>query len=447
MTQVKMAVAIALLQVLLATAGTATPSACADEGGCAAGMDDTDVQALFMKSSHQQRRIHLHDAMQGQRSDDMVVTAPPEVTKPPAFAEELPVEAPLPYPNPLNSNFTNGYIGQDCTEEKWPFFTNVPGTWKGDQGQSFIALPQADATKGFIVQVNMYEETTTFEKVGPVLNRGYLDGVQVSPTNQSDQVFMGVMFHQSVTDLDLKAGIHEENGFFLHQSCRPINAALQDPWQVTRFSAIPHGSQPMGFGNLTVVETPTKNYYVQMLLRLKQSAVFSVQPWVPGCGPREQQLQSPGNNTGPLSEAVAGLGTCCIGGAGYMKGVDVCPDTGCPEPIDMLINAAKDLNVVKYIQIEGDSTETTLPQFPTGGWLPGIRGGGVQNTAFVNVNAMAEPKSFQSMVWLLTVKNASGSTYEVIQYIETVDLKFLAKAPGCPDQLWPHVDANTLTKV
>jgi len=46
----------------------------------------------------------------------------------------------------------------------------------------------------------------------------------------------------------------------------------------------------MGFGNLTVIETPSKSYYVQMLLRLKKSAIFSVQAWVPGCGPREQQL-------------------------------------------------------------------------------------------------------------------------------------------------------------
>merc|ERR1740121_511090 len=64
--------------------------------------------------------------------------------------------------------------------------------------------------------------------------------------------------------------------------------------------------------------------------------------------------------------------------------------------------------------------------------------------AFVNINAMAESRSFRNMVWYLTVKAADGTHYPLIQYIETVDLKFLRKGAGCPDQLWPHVDANTL---
>lgn len=383
-----------------------------------------------------------------QRSDDMVVVPPPAAGSPDPFETHLPIPEPLPAPSPLGNPLIDGYVAQNCTEETWPFFVNVTGTWIGDQGQNFIALPQANARpagKDFLVQVNAYNETLEFQPTGPVLNRGYLDGVQVPPVYQSDQVFMGVMYHQEVTDMDLNEKIHKENGMFLHQACTPMNGQLMDDWQVSRLGAIPHGSQPMGFGNMTIENTPDDDYYIQMLIRLRETYEFSVQPFVPGCGPQADQQRPPRTNSGPFAEA-NGTAACCIGGAGYMQGTDQCPPTGCPEPIDMLIDAVRGLNVVKYVQLNLTTGDTIGPYMPQGMWRPGIRGGGVQNTAFVNVNVMAESESFRNMVWYLTVKREDGSTYDLIQYIETVNLKFLAKQAGCPDQMWPHVDANTLRR-
>mmetsp|Transcript_66454 Transcript_66454/g.216280 ORF Transcript_66454/g.216280 Transcript_66454/m.216280 type:complete len:276 (-) Transcript_66454:196-1023(-) len=208
----------------------------------------------------------------------------------------------------------------------------------------------------------------------------------------------------------------------------------------------------MGFGNMTIVETPNTAYYVQMLLMVRETYEYSVQVFVPGCGSqRDQQMQqSMGtannrvtlNNTGPLGKTA-----CCIGSSNYMRGVDQCPVTGCPEPIDTLIEAVKDLNVIKYAQLNMTTQRSIPPYVPAGMWTPDIQGGGVQNTAFVNLNAMAESRSFKNLVWLLTVQNKNGSTYQLMQYIQKVNLKFLASGPGCPDHIWPHVEANTLQRV
>jgi len=305
----------------------------------------------------------------------------------------------------------------------------------------------------FLVQVNNYSEETTFEPIdGGVLNRGYMDGVQVNPTNQSDQVLTGILYTQKISDNDLKKGIHEENGQILHKMCSEVNADVTGPWNVLRQGAIPHGSQPMGFGNMTIVETPDRHHYVQMLLRLRETYEFSVQPFVPGCGPQaEQQMQQSAGtenkvvrltNNGPLQAT-----QCCIGSSNYMRGPDQCPATGCPEPIDTLIEAAQGLNVIKYSQLNFSTQNSIPPITPAGKWVPEIQGGGVQNTAFVNLAAQAESTSFKSIVWLLTIQREDGSTYQMLAYIQRVNLKFCANGPGCPDQLWPHVDANSLLRV
>lgn len=449
---------------LLAAAARVTQAANFGSGACsgdscaATVAEEAEEQVLLAVGNTKARAARRLDT---QRSDDLMPVSPPEAVSPEAYVESKPLPPLLPAPNPADSPFINGYMEQNCTEETWPFFVNVGGRWEGNQGQNFIALPQADARpagKDFLVQVNRYSETVDFGRTGPVLNRGYLNGVQVQPApgckpglEQSDQIFTGVTYAQVVTDLDLNMIIHKENGFFLHQACAPINGHLMDDWQVMRAGAIPHGSQPMGFGNMKVVNTPAPDYYVQMLVRLRDTYVHSVQPFVPGCGPQMEQQRkqaegTPQTNNGPLGKANFTGPSCCIGGGGYMKGTDQCPQTGCPEPIDILIDAVKDLNVIKYVEMEFSTEDTVGPNIPLGGFSPGIHGGGVQNTAYVNRVAEAPSKSFKNHVWYLTVKQSDGSTYDLIQYIETVDLKFLAKAPGCPDQLWPHVDANTLKR-
>lgn len=444
------AAAVAVASLVLADGAAGT---CAGDAACSAAGDEPDVQALLAttvaKGSRVSSTAKVAKVKRHQRADDNIFDVPPpEPLSPEApSGPPLPVPEPLPAPNPANSSFINGYMPMYCMTEDWPWFTQVEGVWTGSQGQNFISLPQANVPDGkmFLVQVNRYTENITFQRFAGILNRGYTDGIQVPPVNQSDQTLTGVSYETNVVDLDLNEGIHHENGFVLHQSCIPMNGALMDNWQIMRMGAIPHGTQPMGFGNITVVKTPTPDYYQQMLIALRDTFVFSVQPFVPGCGPQSQQQRNPGDNTGPF--ATANGAQCCIGGGGYMRGAEQCPPTGCPEPIDMLIQAVQGLNVVEYIQLNISTQDTIGPYMPQGMWRPGIRGGGMQNTAYVNINVMAEDKSFRNINWLLTVKREDGSIYYMMQYIQTVNLKFLAAAAGCPDQVWPHVDANTLTKM
>jgi hypothetical protein len=255
---------VALLGSLTAWLAVRAASPCTAAGDESCREDADDAASLLAVGGAQITVFATRHRYGAQRNDDLAPVSPPKALQPPAQPHVLPVGEPLPAPNPANNPLINGYVPANCTLETWPFFMDVPGKWYGDQGQNFIALPQANAQppgKNFLVQVNRYSETVTFEHVGPVLNRGYTDGLQVPPLTQSDQVFSGVIYHQSVHDLDLKAGIHEENGFFLHQACAPTNSQLLDNWQVLRAGAIPHGSQPMGFGNISIVDTPNPSYY------------------------------------------------------------------------------------------------------------------------------------------------------------------------------------------
>lgn len=443
---------ISLALAALAAPGAQLAGAAAAAETCAAGgcaEEEADASALLAAGV----RVHSPKAQREQlrwmRGDDIVPVLPPEEVSPPPCSSK-PLPTPLPAPNPKDNPFVNGYVPKDCQNVTWPFFNTASGTWinqKGTDGQNFIALPQGEAPGHFIVQVNRYSEKLTYATIGgPVLNRGYLWGNQIQQTitNNSDQVFTGLLYEQEVEDLDLGAEIHKENGQILHQACRPRSADITDGWEVARLGAIPHGSQPMGFGGLSIVNCPDARFYVQTLLKVRESYEYSVQPWVPGCGPKFEQQSMPGTNNGPLGGEFQNQMGCCIGGQGYMKGQYKCPDTGCPEPIDTLIEAVKDLHVVKYVQLNMTS-ENVLPAVPLAGDFEyGMRGGGMQNTPFVNIHAHATPRSFKNLIWLLTVRRRDGSKYEMLQYIQTVDLKFLAKDGMCPQQLWPHVDANTL---
>jgi len=464
-----------LLSMLPALASSVVPGAC-EAGGC-----DEEQAALLQLASErgwQQQRPPRVGPLDGQRPDDPSTPEPvpvPEVETPPPFEETLEfqgVHPHLDWYNPLDRPLVSNHTPPNCREETWPMFKVMDGKWTGDKGLNFITLPQLGArgappgtpppaalTKKFLVIVNRYEEELEFTPLkAPVLNRGYMNGIMDDPKNQSDQVLTGVLYMQTIKDLDLGATIHEENGIYLHQSCRPANAFVGEPWQVMRLGSVPHGSQEMGYGNLTAIKTPTPNYYMQMLLRLRKTYEFSVIPIVPGCGPEREQRQfmefpvrgrQPPRPTGPLS------GTsdidCCISNTFYMSGIDACPlrgdkAPGCPEPLDMLIEEVRGLNVIEYHQINM-STADSIMRHQKGRWEPALQGGGIQNSAFVNIASLAVSESFKNLVWLLTVQCEDGSTYQLIQYIQTMNLNFLPIEAGCPNVMWPHVDANTLRRV
>jgi len=63
--------------------------------------------------------------------------------------------------------------------------------------------------------------------------------------------------------------------------------------------------------------------------------------------------------------------------------------------------------------------------------------GGVQNIPFVkqNVNVV----QMTAIFWIETVQNPDGSTYQQLQYTQTITLNFLGIN-------WPHVSVATLIK-
>merc|ERR1740138_1248168 len=126
-----------------------------------------------------------------------------------------------------------------------------------------------------------------------------------------------------VTDVDMRLGVHAENGFILHQTCEPADLYSLYPYRMLLMSNIPHGSQPMSFGNFTHVKTPSTDHYVQMLARVKESKTFSMMPSVPGCPSIVDE--PPPNSTH----------YCCLWPLNIMSSDDYkCPETGCPEPLD-----------------------------------------------------------------------------------------------------------------
>eukprot|EP00445_Apocalathium_hangoei_P037235 CAMPEP_0203945216 /NCGR_PEP_ID=MMETSP0359-20131031/80787_1 /ASSEMBLY_ACC=CAM_ASM_000338 /TAXON_ID=268821 /ORGANISM="Scrippsiella Hangoei, Strain SHTV-5" /LENGTH=238 /DNA_ID=CAMNT_0050876349 /DNA_START=20 /DNA_END=733 /DNA_ORIENTATION=- len=213
------------------------PEECRD-GQCQEGDDASAlISSLISVQRHAQPELLQKQQARwsrGQRSDDLVAVPRPTAQRPKARLTALPIPTPLPPPNPNNNSFIANYTPMNCMQKTWPFFMEVAGEWVGYGGQDFIALPQVNAMPPFIVQVNNYTEHTTFESIGgPVLNRGYLDAVQVNPMNQSDQVLMGLLYTQKVMDNDLRPD--------LAKACAEVNANITDPWNILRQGAIPHG--------------------------------------------------------------------------------------------------------------------------------------------------------------------------------------------------------------
>ena len=110
------------------------------------------------------------------------------------------------------------------------------GTWEGSNGMNIVAVPQhttvnPNDTASFQLLVQDYTETLTFTPIwGKVLNRGYVDAAQYQPTDQLNQVLMGVTYYTEIYELleDGSKGelLHAENGQILTQ----LKPGIQKDW-------------------------------------------------------------------------------------------------------------------------------------------------------------------------------------------------------------------------
>ena len=72
-------------------------------------------------------------------------------------------------------------------------------------------------------------------------------------------------------------------------------------------------------------------------------------------------------------------------------------------------------------------------------------GGGILNIPFINTNANAT--AFACTYWIETVSDATGDTYQQLQYSQQTNLEFIKQFDGSGQLImWPHVNMNTLLK-
>ncbi|MBC9931197.1 heme-binding protein [Chitinophaga qingshengii] len=293
---------------------------------------------------------------------------------------------------------------------------DLQGDWTG-RGLNVMSLPnnfKANPAHRFKVKINSLIEDTQFSPISaPIPNRGNI---------QDDIFFLGLTYLQKVSDGETLEGLHIEPGIFLFL---PSNPEQKDA-TIVRMATIPHGNAVMAQGPfLTVPSAPIINKVDPTPFMLDKD------------GKRK-------NITDP----------------GYLKAFSEAIDKAPPH-----INkeAFKDPNVIlsdynkKLIHDGKKIISTTVFQVnatPIGGINDGLgigpsspKDGGITNIPFVVKNADAN--SMSATFWINTVENEDKSQFLVLQYSQTVILKFSFPKDSNskePDIMWPHITTANLIK-
>jgi hypothetical protein len=267
--------------------------------------------------------------------------------------------------------------------------TDLAGTWMG-RGFSLVSLPDFDSTppstgpKPFRLKLNSTVETLEVTPIGGgVPNRG--------STGQSDIKIFGLRYLQRVSDALTSEALHIEPGFWLRVPSTDVPAGGPT---VVRQASVSHGSSVLAVGTGLHLaggpaigpasSRPVKNP-VGTPLSAEFLAPFTDPPLPPGFKPSFVQ-----NPNLALQEAIRAQ------------------------------------NVMHTVAL---TISTAAP-------ASGL-GGGIVNMPFdiANANATRLDASF----WIETVKQADGTTFQQLQYTQTVILNFLGVN-------WPHISVATLTK-
>ncbi|MGO4291259.1 heme-binding protein [Chitinophaga sp. RAB17] len=295
---------------------------------------------------------------------------------------------------------------------------NLQGDWTG-RGLNVMSLPnnfKANPDNPFRVKINSLIEDTQFSPISaPIPNRG---------NTQEDIFFLGLTYLQKVSDEETLEGIHIEPGIFLFL---PANSEQKEE-TIVRMATIPHGDSVMAQGS------------------------FFTSPGAPvfaKADPTPFTLDKNGKRVN-------------ITDANYLKAF-----AQATAPPRIPKNALSDPNLVlqqfndNLIASRQKIVSTTVFQVnasPIGGIAdapgfsptPGINNGGITNIPFVVKNADAN--SMSAIFWINTVENEDKSQFLVLQYSQTVILRFsVPEDPQQPngemvDIMWPHITVANLIK-
>jgi hypothetical protein len=287
----------------------------------------------------------------------------------------------------------------------------LPGTWVGT-GFNLIEVPNMNQAQPgpppadkFRVILNSTQETLVFNTIsGDIINRGNAQG---------DISFLGMHYLQQVLDVNLPKdnnGIHLETGLFLNVV--PSTDPAEGP-SIARLGSIPHGDSILAQGkSFTINGGPTFE-------------VADPTPFTIVDGKRVNDTSA--NYLALLKNAVPPPGI---------------PQAAIMDPNIILSNAIAGQNIIKTIVILLDANPIDgVSNVPAGTQV-----GGITNIPFVNVNANATTLS--AIFWIETVQNADGTTFQQLQYTQTVILDFPVFGPPPANPVtplkWPHISVATL---
>jgi len=272
--------------------------------------------------------------------------------------------------------------------------SGLVGTWKG-HGFVQISLPAFDPSPShsFRLLLHNTSETLVFTPIpgGAIADRGALNQFSLNPVvttqGQHDIFMQGLSYLQTITDATVTSQVlHVETGMWIN-----VPASNTQPNSgVVRMSTIPHGD------SLLAQSTAIKLGLVGPIFATANSLPF-------------------GNGVGPLGDDV------------YLD--PFLSQPGFPQAL--FLNP----NLILANDIAGqDITNTNRITIST---TQLNNAGGVLNIPFVQANANAV--SLDAIFWIETVTNPDGSTFQQLQYTQTIILDFLGIH-------WPHITVATLVK-
>lgn len=317
------------------------------------------------------------------------------------------------------------------------FIAELSGSWEG-QGFNLIARPEASGKSPLFLELNMTFETLNIVPISSAIpNRG--DAVP-------DITLFGLTYLQKVVDLLTQGALHIEPGIWIHNPAGDIPAAEGKPelQNVARMGNIPHGNSLLAEGQAIFLPSLAGNTFDPDKTAPATTAPFAVGTALPASG--TQGGFAPYNLADKTSAAV-NFRTPVQGDPNPLLPAQI---LGVPlqdvvnDPTKLLTAALKGQQIQNMVVINV-STVANVP-----GKVPPISGGGggIENIPFLQTNANAA--TMFATFWIETINDpGSGSTFEQLQYVQTVFLNFPIITGGKPgaNLSWPHVSVATLRKV
>lgn len=278
----------------------------------------------------------------------------------------------------------------------------LPGVWKG-QGFNTIWRPSNSPARDNILELNATSEELRFDRIsGGIPNRGMVQG---------DIVLTGLIYQQSVADVNTDDGIHVEPGLWLFV---PATQDPVEPATVVRMASIPHGTTLQAQG-LAVDAVP----------RAPEVPPVDITPFPVG---------QPGSRV-PFPDETD---------LSRVSEFRVPSAANPPHMTQAQVNNPNSLltDFLSTIQV----TSSTALDISTDAASAGLRspvGGGTDNIAFL-VGAGNRPNAnavqVQSTFWIVRgTEKSTGVDRTWLLYTQTVNLNFNGLT-------WPHVSVAVLTK-